>query len=64
VSPVDIIPTTDRATALVIAARAECDPRTARRALDVGPHTIRTLTVRDRVTRVMREMGLAPPERR
>jgi hypothetical protein len=53
----------DRATALLIAARAECDPRTAARAMREGPHIIRPLVVRDRVTRVMREMGLAPEAR-
>jgi hypothetical protein len=40
----------DMRSVLRLAAAAECDPRTAERALREGPHVIRTRVVRDRLT--------------
>jgi hypothetical protein len=44
--------------ALTLAARAECDPRTAARALREGPGAIRTTNVRERLEREMRALGV------
>jgi hypothetical protein len=54
------LPIDTRAAALTLAARAECDPRTARRALREGPGAIGTETIRRRLVREMRAMGLMP----
>lgn len=43
--------------ALRLAAAAECDPRTAARALREGTQVIRVATVRERLERAMREMA-------
>jgi len=44
--------------ALQLAAAAECDPRTAARALRNGPQVIRPALVRERLERAMRALGL------
>lgn len=49
---------TPHGLALTLAARAECDPRTAARALREGLAKIRTVAVRERLEREMREMGV------
>ena len=54
----DPLPADRRALSLILAARAECDPRTARRALEEGPRSIRAELVRARVERAMRALGL------
>jgi hypothetical protein len=55
-------PSTPRLTphvlALTLAARAECDVRTAARALREGPAAIRTTVVRERLEREMRALGV------
>jgi hypothetical protein len=47
--------------ALALAARVGCDVRTAARALREGPNAIRTIIVRERLERGMRELGMASP---
>jgi hypothetical protein len=46
-------PLTARTRALELAARAECDVRTAARALRDGPDVIHTIAVRERLRRAM-----------
>jgi hypothetical protein len=47
-----------RRFALRIALAADCDERTATKAIEHGPDSIRTLALRERVRAVMRELGL------
>jgi hypothetical protein len=54
----------ERTTTLTLAARAQCDPRTALRALREGPDAIGVLMVRERVRRAMRELGIPVIEAR
>lgn len=53
-------PEASRSLTLTLADRAECDPRTAARALVEGPSTIRIRTVRARLEREMRALGVEP----
>lgn len=53
-------PPSDWARARAIAARAECDWRTALRALRADPSAIRTRAVRERLRAVLAEMGITP----
>lgn len=56
--------TEERSRSLLLAAHAGCDRRTALRALREGPQGIRTLSVREAVTRAMGELGFAVGEAR
>jgi hypothetical protein len=51
-----------RSQALALAARVGCDWRTALRALQVGPHAIRTAYVRDALAREIQAMVSPQPE--
>ncbi len=42
----------------LLAARAECDPRTARRALTEGVDAVRVVTLRERLSREMAALGI------
>lgn len=53
-------PHTLRAAAFILAAKAEIDPRTARRALERGALAIHGEVVRERTSRAMDELGLIP----
>lgn len=53
-----------RAATLLLAAKAEIDPRTARRALERGVAAIHGEVVRERAARAMNELGLTPGEHR
>ncbi len=55
--------TTTRATALMLAALAGCDWRTARRALDEGVDVIRVERVRVDIQRAAETLGIALPHR-
>ena len=48
----------ERTAALTLALRAQCDERTAVRALREGPGVIRVIAVRERVADAMRALGL------
>jgi hypothetical protein len=48
--------TSDLAKAHVIASKAQCDVRTALRALKLGAEAIRPLVVRERVAAALREV--------
>ena len=43
---------------LRLAVAAECDPRTAAKALREGPHAVRVVLVRERLERAIHELGL------
>jgi hypothetical protein len=63
VSSVDAVievPTAERAQALLVAALADCDRRTAALALRQGAHAIRTHAVRERVAAALRVLNLSP----
>ena len=50
---------TSRADELRLAAHVPCDPRTARIVLEKGPEAVRSLILRERIVRSLRELGLA-----
>ena len=52
--------TSETVLALQLAAAAQCDPRTAARALRGGTGLIRTRLIRERLERAMREIGVVP----
>jgi hypothetical protein len=60
VSSMDTSTMTPLAIARTLAARADCDARTARRALREGVLAIRSIAVRERLDREMRVLGLDP----
>lgn len=53
-----------RALALALAARLDCDPRTAERLLTEGPSVIRSRRIRERAPAVLAELGITPPSTR
>jgi len=54
---------TETVLALELAAAAQCDPRTVRRALRDGLACIRTTMIRERLERAMRLRGLSTEAR-
>jgi hypothetical protein len=51
-----------RALILTVAARMECDPRTAEKAIIGGPDAVRNHVHRERAAAVLTEMGISPKE--
>ena len=56
-------PTIDHRTVYLIASRAECDPRTVRRALAEGVDTIRVAATRERLARELARLGMPEASR-
>lgn len=42
-----------------LAAEASCDARSARKALELGPETLRGAQLRERITKAAKRLGLA-----
>ena len=50
--------TSNYSTSLLLAATAECDPRTARKALETGIESVKGYAMRERLSRAFVTLGL------
>ncbi len=54
-------PRVSRSTRLMFAGKADIDPRTARRILEVGLSAVRNESIRERASRAAADLGIVLP---